>query len=258
MISDLPEKLRGIADRASLPRSEQIVLEQAADELGRLRAASAAPETNLADEQSVAARADQGWIRTLEHEREMYREELEQLRAELQRLRPGAYTFNTRCSFPGCSLGPEHPHPFHEVIYSDGTPGPSVPVGAAAPVAADPIAREVRALAGVPDMDELVPIAELSRALDEIYALRTLLAYEAAVRAADLELRSYPKSRREIAEHAIQRMRGAARGEEWLPYITERARRSARAAAGMPDTLTRHSWRAERPDPTNPPEEGTR
>lgn len=116
----------------------------------------------------------------------------------------------------------------------------------------------LRALAGVPDRDYLVPLAEVSRALDEIYVLRTLLAYEAAVRAADLELKSYPKSRREIAEHAIQRMRGAARGEEWLPYINERARRSARAAAGMPDTLTRASWLAERPDPTNQPEEGNR
>lgn len=37
-MSDLPQRLRAIADTASLPRSEQIVLEQAAAELDQLRA----------------------------------------------------------------------------------------------------------------------------------------------------------------------------------------------------------------------------
>lgn len=50
------------------------------------------------------------------------------------------------------------------------------------------------------------------RALDEIFLLRTQLAYEARVREADLGLKTYPKSRRRFAEEAIERMRTSAQG----------------------------------------------
>ena len=55
--------------------------------------------------------------------------------------------------------------------------------------------------------------SKYSEALDEIWALRALMAYEARVRDADLELKSFPKSRREIAEQAVERMRRCAAGE---------------------------------------------
>lgn len=51
-----------------------------------------------------------------------------------------------------------------------------------------------------------------SLALDEIYRLRGLLAYEAVVTAAHLELKTFPKSRRVSAELQVQRMTAAATG----------------------------------------------
>lgn len=73
--------------------------------------------------------------------------------------------------------------------------------------------------------------ALLSRALDEIYALRAALAYEASRTSADLDMKSYPKSRRAIAEQAIERMQAAARGQ------------AARAYAGKSSTFLKHSLR---------------
>lgn len=93
---------------------------------------------------------------------------------------------------------------------------------------------------------DAVPMSELSQALDEIYALRSLLAYEASVRAADLNLATFPKSRRQIAECAVTRMRDAARGHARAVTrtITSRALNTARTDADM-GLLTRHQWQQE-------------
>ena len=52
----------------------------------------------------------------------------------------------------------------------------------------------------------------LSSALDEIYALREMIASEARILEAHTEYRTFPKSRRAIANASILRMRNMARG----------------------------------------------
>jgi len=58
-----------------------------------------------------------------------------------------------------------------------------------------------------------VTFSDLSVAVDEIYALRALLAYEATVLEAHLDYRTFPKTRRKFAEAQVERMRRAARGD---------------------------------------------
>lgn len=91
-----------------------------------------------------------------------------------------------------------------------------------------------------------VDLAHYSRALDEIYHLRTALAYEAGVLTAHLEYATFPKSRRVVAEEQIQRMRQAAQGltrqaysgiESWA---LDSARRESRVG-----TLTRNQWESD-------------
>lgn len=95
---------------------------------------------------------------------------------------------------------------------------------------------------------DVVPLSLLSAALDEIYALRELVAYEAGVREADLTYATYPKGRRDIARDRIQKLRCAARGQVALaiastPYASLRA---ALREAGAKETLTRSAWEAEK------------
>lgn len=83
-----------------------------------------------------------------------------------------------------------------------------------------------------------------SLALDEVYRLRGLLAYYARVTEAHLDYKTFPKSRREIAERQIENMRRAARGEAWrityeLP--SHEPKRSLREA-GASETLTRYEF----------------
>jgi hypothetical protein len=87
-----------------------------------------------------------------------------------------------------------------------------------------------------------VDMAHYSRALDEIYRLRSLLAYEATVLDAHLEYKTFPKSRRPIAEQQSARMRVAASGTDVTRYISHLSLRHARAKANVPQTLTRAGW----------------
>ena len=95
----------------------------------------------------------------------------------------------------------------------------------------------------------VVPITPIySAALDEIYRLRTLLAWEADVLAATAGYRSFPKSRQEIAQQSIARMRAAARGEAAAQVLAESntAVRYARDEAGMAQLMTRAQWEEQR------------
>lgn len=89
---------------------------------------------------------------------------------------------------------------------------------------------------------------DYSRALDEIYSLRSALAYEAEVLALHLEYASFPKSRRRFAEAQLYRMRNAARGRAEFAYreVKRRNLQLALIAAGAKETLTRSEWEAER------------
>ena len=109
--------------------------------------------------------------------------------------------------------------------------------------------RAGRALGAVEQVqrESFVPLDLLSRALDEIYALRGMAAYEAGVREADLTYKTYPKSRRDIAKDRIQKLQAVARGE-WRHIWNLTPRSSVRHSmreAGASELLTRSSWEAE-------------
>lgn len=85
-------------------------------------------------------------------------------------------------------------------------------------------------------------MAHYSAALDEIYRLRTALAYEASVVDVHLGYKTFPKSRRFFAEQQVERMREAARGDaDSHRHLAPPTLGHARRAAGM-DGLTRHQW----------------
>lgn len=85
-----------------------------------------------------------------------------------------------------------------------------------------------------------------SAALDEIYALRTVLAAQADIVEAHLSLRSFPKSRRQVAEEQVEGMRQAARGAWRSVYATIRRPKNVLAHAGASETLTRWEWERQR------------
>lgn len=90
-----------------------------------------------------------------------------------------------------------------------------------------------------------VPLRLLSLALDEIYALRALCAYEAGVREADLTYRTYPKSRRDIAKDRIQKLRSAARGraiDVVRDLHSSHSLKQSLREAGASETLVRAEW----------------
>lgn len=96
-------------------------------------------------------------------------------------------------------------------------------------------------------MDDLVPLAAYSAALDEIYRLREALAYEAVVTDTHLAYRTFPKSRRGSAENQVERMRAAARGESQRAYapVSHLVLRHCLGEAGASETLTRHQFDRE-------------
>lgn len=98
------------------------------------------------------------------------------------------------------------------------------------------------------DQPTTVALAIYSEALDEIYALRRALAYEAQVLDAQLlDLRALGKGRRRILDQASERMRDAARGRVTVAYsgTSSRSLASALERAGIPDCLTRIQWETE-------------
>lgn len=91
------------------------------------------------------------------------------------------------------------------------------------------------------------PDKVVSQLLDEIYLLRIALALEADRVEADLDLKSFPTSRRAGAEEAVEQMRAAARGQMVLAYpdLTGDQARGALRRAGAEPTLTLPQWETE-------------
>jgi hypothetical protein len=91
-------------------------------------------------------------------------------------------------------------------------------------------------------------MAHYSAALDEIFRLRTALAYEAGVTEVHLSYKTFPKTRRPIASEQTRRMRDAAIGHSEHAYggVHSASLRIARKDAGM-NGLTRWQWESERP-----------
>lgn len=86
-------------------------------------------------------------------------------------------------------------------------------------------------------------------ALDEIRALRAAAAYEASAIEAHLSYKTFPKSRRGIAEEQIERLQAAARGDAAVAYA-DRSHLSVRHAlhdAGAAAKLTVTDWENNRP-----------
>jgi hypothetical protein len=85
-------------------------------------------------------------------------------------------------------------------------------------------------------------------ALDEIYRLRVALATEARITKAHLLLKTFPASRRTIAEEQVERMERAARGEtaDAYPCSPFRVDKEMLRLAGAPTTLTRAAWEEQR------------
>lgn len=87
-----------------------------------------------------------------------------------------------------------------------------------------------------------------SAALDEIYQLRAALASEARIVEAHLDLKSFPKSRRQFAEEQVNRMRAAARyGTRGRRYRVDRHydAKDALRGVGAKETLTRDQFEQE-------------
>lgn len=94
---------------------------------------------------------------------------------------------------------------------------------------------------------EIDMLAAYSAALDEVYVLRRALAFEASVvEAHTLDLKALSKRRRTQLERAVERMRGAARGESSTAYaeVNHRSLDQAMIRAGGSNLLTRASWEA--------------
>jgi hypothetical protein len=92
------------------------------------------------------------------------------------------------------------------------------------------------------DHDDL--LESYSHALDEVFALRSLLAMQAVVTESHLALKTFPSSRRKHAERQVVDAKRAARGQGIATYHEQPsgAVKVARTLVGMPDTLTRFAY----------------
>lgn len=89
--------------------------------------------------------------------------------------------------------------------------------------------------------------SDISVAIDEIYALRALLANEADILRAHLDFKTFPKSRRAFAEQQIERMILAASGD----YQRAQAHKDydgkrALSRMGIDNILTNGQWAEQR------------
>jgi hypothetical protein len=82
--------------------------------------------------------------------------------------------------------------------------------------------------------------ATISALLDEVYALRVLLAQEAGRTVTDLSYATYPKSRRTFAEASIDRITRAAATSGAAVAHEISSPKVVLRRAGFPQTLTRH------------------
>lgn len=89
-------------------------------------------------------------------------------------------------------------------------------------------------------------LTHYGRALDEIYRLRTALAYEAHLLGGHLSMATFPKTRRASAEAAVRRMNLAAMGKAQDAYagVERYWLRMAQNNLGIA-TLTRAQFEAE-------------
>lgn len=102
-------------------------------------------------------------------------------------------------------------------------------------------------------------ISDLSIAIDEIYFLRSVLADESMILKAHLDYKTFPKSRREIAERQVERMRRFASGEMWAAQRDQFRQGMALRMCDLPESLTNHAWAEQRgllPTSTEPSAEG--
>lgn len=91
-----------------------------------------------------------------------------------------------------------------------------------------------------------------SAALDEVFRLRQLCAYEALGHRASLDYATFPKSRRRVAQDSVTRLQRAARGESasvTAPLSWQVLRHALREAAA-PEGLTRSSFEETLPTRT--------
>lgn len=88
--------------------------------------------------------------------------------------------------------------------------------------------------------------SDLSAAVDEIYALRGILADESLILEAHLGYKTFPKSRRKYAEAQIERMRKAAAGDYQLARRGDLVWQRALRGLGLDGCLTDHEWAKQR------------
>lgn len=95
---------------------------------------------------------------------------------------------------------------------------------------------------------DTVPMADMTRALDEIYLLRAALAYEARTVENHLTRATFPAGRRKVAEDQVARMQAAARGEAHTAYVGVKAGDLQRhlKQAGASGLLSYPTWKEER------------
>lgn len=65
--------------------------------------------------------------------------------------------------------------------------------------------------------------ADVSALLDEVYALRLMLAYESEVLEATLDYKTFPKSRRSVQQNQVARMQLVATGRASAQAMVERS-----------------------------------
>lgn len=98
----------------------------------------------------------------------------------------------------------------------------------------------------VADDSAMIPIANYSMALDEIYLLRAALADEARILDAHLDFKTFPLSRRKVAEQQVLRMRGMARGLFEESVREHFDPKGALRSAGADECMTRSQWEQQR------------
>lgn len=89
-------------------------------------------------------------------------------------------------------------------------------------------------------------ISDLSNAIDEIYFLRAIIADEADIIEAHLDFKTFPKTRRPLAQAQIERMRRIARGDLYPAAREKFDPDRALRGAGADDCLTNAMWAESR------------
>jgi hypothetical protein len=94
--------------------------------------------------------------------------------------------------------------------------------------------------------DQCVPLSTYSAALDEIYFLRSALAYEARVVDTALGYKTMAQTVRAKLGAVRERLAQAARGERDQHIQGTASAKFCLRWVGASDTLTRHEWETQR------------